>query len=109
VYAPFDGTVEMLFDTKHAVAVTSDDGVEVLIHVGVDTVNLKGEGYTAHTATGEKVKKGQLLLEFDMDRIKKAGYQTVTPVIVTNSDEYKNVQVVKTGSVQAGDEVLTVC
>lgn len=109
VYAPFDGTVEMLFDTKHAVAVTSDDGVEVLIHVGVDTVNLKGEGYTAHTATGEKVKKGQLLLEFDMDRIKKAGYQTVTPVIVTNSDEYKNVQVVKTGSVRAGDEVLTVC
>ena len=109
VYAPFDGTVEMLFDTKHAVAVTSDDGVEVLIHVGVDTVNLKGEGYTAHTATGEKVKKGQLLLEFDMDRIKKAGYQTVTPVIVTNSDEYKNVRVVKTGSVRAGDEVLTVC
>lgn len=109
VYAPFDGTVEMLFDTKHAVAVTSDDGVEVLIHVGVDTVNLKGEGYTAHTATGEKVKKGQLLLEFDMDRIKKAGYQMVTPVIVTNSDEYKNVQVVKTGSVRAGDEVLTVC
>ncbi|MCI6794833.1 MAG: glucose PTS transporter subunit IIA [Lachnospiraceae bacterium] len=109
VYAPFDGTVEMLFDTKHVVAVTSDDGVEVLIHVGVDTVNLKGEGYTAHTATGEKVKKGQLLLEFDMDRIKKAGYQTVTPVIVTNSDEYKNVRVVKTGSVRAGDEVLTVC
>jgi PTS system sucrose-specific IIC component len=109
VYAPFDGTVEMLFDTKHAVAVTSDDGVEILIHVGVDTVNLKGEGYTAHTATGEKVKKGQLLLEFDMDRIRKAGYQTVTPVIVTNSDEYKSVQVVKTGSVQAGDEVLTVC
>lgn len=110
VFAPFDGTVDMLFDTKHAVAVSSNEGVEVLIHVGIDTVNLQGEGYTAHCATGDKVTKGQLLLEFDIDKIMKAGYQTVTPVIISNTDEFKEVKAVKTsGPVKPGDEVIEVC
>ncbi len=109
VVAPFDGTVDMLFDTKHAVAVTSDDGVELLIHVGIDTVALEGKGYTAHVASGDKVKKGDLLLEFDMDAIKAAGYKTTTPVIVTNSDDFAEIKAVKTGAVKPGEEILKVC
>lgn len=108
VYAPFDGKVVMLFDTKHAIGLVSDDGVEVLIHIGIDTVNLGGKGYTAHVATDDRITKGQLLMEFDMDVIKAAGYETVTPVIVTNSDSYTEVAQTKTGPVTAGEEVLTV-
>ena len=109
IFAPFDGTVDMVFDTKHAVAVSSDSGVEVLIHVGIDTVNMKGEGFTAHVNSGDSVKKGDLLLEFDMDKIRAAGYKTTIPVIVTNSDDYNDVKAMKTGPVKPGDEVLKVC
>ncbi len=109
VYAPFDGSVELMYDTKHAIALESADGVEVLIHVGIDTVNLQGKGYTAHVESGTEVKKGDLLLEFDMDVIKKAGYETVTPVIITNSDDFAEVKPVASGSVKPGDEVLKIC
>ncbi|MEE8885967.1 MAG: glucose PTS transporter subunit IIA [Eubacteriales bacterium] len=109
VFAPFDGTVEMMFDTKHAVAVASNDGVEVLIHVGIDTVNLQGKGFTAHVQSGDTVKKGDLLLEFDMDEIHKAGYKTTTPVIISNTDDFGEVNAVKTsGDVKPGDLVIEV-
>ena len=108
VYAPFDGTVDMMFDTKHAVALSNSGGVEVLIHVGVDTVNLGGEGYTAHVSSGDAVKKGDLLLTFDIAHIEKAGYKTDTPVIITNSDDYSDVEVLVNGPVKAGDEILRV-
>lgn len=89
--APVDGVVSALFETKHAIGITSDDGVEVLIHIGLDTVKFGGEHFTAHIKAGDKVKKGDLLVEFDIEAIKKAGYDTITPVLVTNAHDYKDV------------------
>lgn len=108
VVAPFDGTVELMYDTGHAVAVTSDDGIEVLIHIGVDTVKLDGKGFTPHCKTGDKVSKGDLLVEFDRDVIKAAGYDNVTPVIVTNTDDYTEVKAVEPGEVNEGDQILEI-
>lgn len=90
VYAPFDGTVEMIFDTKHAIGLTSSDRISLLIHVGLDTVELNGQYFTAHVSAGDSIKKGQLLLEFDLDKIAEK-YKTVTPVLVVNTDEYASV------------------
>lgn len=105
-YAPFDGTVALVFDTKHAVSLVSEKGTEVLIHVGLDTVMLKGEHYTAHVEDGATVKKGDLLLEFDMEAIKAAGYDIITPIVVCNSDDYKEV-IRSTGKqVEPGDVVM---
>ena len=106
VYAPFDGTVAMVFDTKHAVSLVSDKGTEVLIHVGLDTVMLKGEHYTAHVESGASVKKGDLLLEFDMEAIAAAGYDTVTPVVICNADDYKDVIRTTGKQVEPGDVVM---
>ena len=91
VYAPFDGEVTVFFETKHAIGLKSKDGVELLIHVGMDTVNLKGEHFTAKAAQGDKITKGQLLLEFDPEGIAAAGYDTTTPVVVTNHDQYGSI------------------
>lgn len=93
VYAPFDGTCESVFDTKHALNLLSEDGVELLIHVGLETVSLQGEPFKAHVKDGEKIRKGQLLLEFDMEMIRAKGCKTVTPVIVTNEDDLAGVSV----------------
>ena len=108
VYAPYDGIIETAFPTKHAIGLTSDKGVELLIHVGMDTVKLNGEHFTSHIEEGQKVKKGDLLLEFDVDAIKKAGYPVVTPVIVTNSDDYKDVACTDASSVNVGDSLIDV-
>ena len=92
VYAPCDGEISMLFDTKHAIGITGTSGEEILIHVGMDTVNLGGEGFTAHINTGDQVKAGQLLLEFDMDYIRSKGLPVATPVVVTNHDEFGDME-----------------
>jgi len=94
LYAPFDGTLDMLYDTMHALGLTSDDGIEVLIHVGIDTVKLNGKHFKAHAKSGDEVKKGQLLLEFDIEGIRADGYYVDTPVIITNTDEYQDVKMV---------------
>lgn len=91
VYAPFDGTVDMLFDTKHAIGLASNEGVEMLIHIGLDTVELNGQFFTAHVKTGDAIRKGQLLIEFDKDQIAK-NYSTITPVLVTNFDQYGKIE-----------------
>ncbi|MBP2633390.1 MAG: system, sucrose-specific subunit [Firmicutes bacterium] len=91
VFAPFDGTVSALFETMHAIGLVSTDGVELLIHVGFDTVNLGGKYFTAYIAQGDTIKKGDLLLEFDQKAIVHEGYDVTTPVVVTNSDQYGNV------------------
>lgn len=91
VYAPASGEISCVMDTKHAVALTSDDGLEILIHVGLETVELQGKYFTAHVENGAKVKEGDLLLEFDLNAVKKAGYKTVTPVIITNAGDYVSV------------------
>lgn len=107
VYAPFDGEVEMVYDTGHAIGLVREDGMEVLIHVGINTVELGGKYYTAKVSNGQKIKKGDLLLEFDMDEIAKAGYSMVTPVIVTNSDEYEGLTFKEHGRVEPGDRIIT--
>lgn len=106
VYAPFDGTVAMVFDTKHAVSLISENGAEVLIHIGLDTVTLNGAHFTVHTQDGATVKKGDLLIEFDKEAIAKAGFDTIVPVVICNTDDYKEVRR-KTGSVvKPGDTVM---
>ena len=89
VYAPFDGSVEFIADTKHAVGLKSDDGVELLIHVGMDTVKMNGKGFDVKTKVNERVKEGDLLLEFDRNEIQKEGYSLITPVVITNSCNYE--------------------
>lgn len=91
VYAPFDGTVITLFPTKHAIGIVSDNGCEVLIHIGMNTVQLNGKYFASHVQQGDKVKKGQLLVEFDIDHILQEGYNLETPVIITNTKDYSNI------------------
>ena len=93
VVAPFDGEITVFFETKHAIGLKSTDGIEVLIHVGMDTVKLNGEHFTAQAAQGDKVKKGQVLLTFDPAAIRAAGYDTTTPVVVTNAAEFGDITV----------------
>lgn len=93
VKAPLDGEVTMIFDTHHAIGLMGDNGAELLIHVGLDTVTLNGEPFTCHVTEGTRVKKGDLLLTFDAEKIKKAGLSTVTPVVITNADLFREIQV----------------
>ena len=88
VYAPCDATVDMMFDTGHAVSLVADCGAEVLIHVGLETVSLEGKPFTVHVANGDKVTKGQLLLEADLEAIKAAGLPIITPMLICNTDDY---------------------
>lgn len=108
VVSPVNGTVAAVFDTKHAIGLQSDDGAEILIHVGMDTVELNGKHFTAHVKAGDKVKVGQLLLEFDMKTIQEAGYKLVTPVIVSNTPAYLDVIETKEKHVKEKDELLTI-
>ena len=87
--SPVNGRVTVFFPTKHAIGILSDEGVEILIHIGMDTVNLEGKGFEGYVSQGDKVKVGDKLISFDIDMIKKAGYVTETPVIITNSDKYQ--------------------
>lgn len=91
VVAPADGTLSVFFETKHAVSISAENGAEIIIHVGLDTVNLKGEHYTAHKKQGDTVKAGELLLEFDMEAIKAAGYEVITPVIICNTPDFPDM------------------
>jgi len=107
-YAPADGTVSTLFTTRHAVGVTTAEGVEILIHVGLDTVNLKGEHFTAHVKEGDAVRKGTLLLEADLKAIEEAGYKTITPIVICNTGDFKDVVPGEERMVSAGDCVLSI-
>ncbi|KWW11123.1 PTS beta-glucoside transporter subunit IIABC [Peribacillus simplex] len=108
VSAPFDGKVVTLFPTKHAIGLISDDGVEVLIHIGLDTVQLGGKHFDAHVEAGSVVNKGDKLVTFDMKGIKEAGYQATTPVIITNTAEYLDVVPTKSRPVTLEDTILTI-
>lgn len=106
VYSPVNGTISSLFPTKHAIGILSDLGGEILIHVGIDTVNLEGKYFKNMVEEGQKVKRGELLLEFDISEIEKAGYKTVTPVIVVNTDEV-NVNILQENrEVDLNDKIL---
>lgn len=108
LYAPCDGKIDSVFDTKHAVNMVSDDGVEILLHIGIDTVKLGGQYFEAHVSDGQEVKKGDLLISFDMDKIKAAGYKVTTPLIIGNTDDFASVEPVAQNSVSAGDMILKI-
>ena len=108
VYAPVTGTVTVLFPSLHAIGITSDAGVELLIHIGINTVQLNGEGFTAYIKQGDQIKQGQLLVEFDMNKIKEAGYSLETPVLVTNYADLKEVKNTSASSVQLQETLIEV-
>lgn len=108
VVSPVNGTVAMIFETKHAIALVDDNGTELLIHVGLDTVKLGGKYFTAHVKAGDKVKVGSPLVDFDLNGIKGEGYDIITPVIVTNSAEYSSVLSITDRAVKMGEEVIKV-
>ena len=108
VVSPINGTVQMIFKTKHAIGLKSEDGAEILIHIGMDTVQLDGKHFTAHVKDGDKVKVGDTLVEFDMDAIKKEGYELVTPVIITNTMDYLEIVPKEIKSVNAGEDIITI-
>lgn len=107
VVAPFDGKVITIFETKHAITLKGDNGVEVLIHIGMDTVALKGKHFESHIKSGESVKAGDLLITFDKEAIEKEGYETVTPVIIANTAEYSEVTGITSREVKYGDKLIS--
>ena len=107
IYSPCDATVDLMFDTGHAVSLKADCGAEVLIHVGLETVSLKGEHFTTHAKTGDHVKAGQLLIEFDREAVAAAGFDTITPMVICNTADYKEVNAHTGAAVSEGDTILT--
>ena len=107
VYAPCDGVIMEIPETLHAVGIGGDNGAEILIHVGMDTVGLNGKGFEPQVKKGDAVKQGQLLLKFDMDYIKSQGLPVTTPVIITNTDEYAEIKAEASGEVKKGDKLLS--
>lgn len=103
LFAPCDGKIDGVFDTKHAVNMISDDGAEILMHIGIDTVKLEGKYFEAHVTDGQTVKKGDLLITFDMDKIRESGYKLTTPLMICNTDDYASVEPIAEGKVSAGD------
>ena len=108
VVAPVSGEVTTLFPSLHAIGITSDEGVEILIHVGLDTVQLEGKGFKAHVKQGDKIVKGQELVTFDIDFIQESGYSIVTPVVVTNYNDYFEIAATESKSLELGDKAITV-
>ena len=108
IFAPADGKIETLFDTLHAVSLVTGDGVEILIHAGLDTVQMHGDGFTGHVQSGDTVHKGDLLLEIDLDKVKAAGYDMITPVIICNTDEYADVRSLAGKDVNPGDDAISI-
>lgn len=105
VVAPIDGEIVQLFHTKHAIGLKTENGAEIIIHVGLETVAMEGEGFTAHVKEGSKVKKGDKLLTVDLEKIREKAKSTVTPVVVTNSADSKKISLVATDSVIKGETV----
>ena len=108
LYAPADGVIETVFDTKHAVGMTTEDGTELLLHIGIDTVKLGGKFFEAHISPQQEVKKGDLLVSFDIHGIQSEGYLCTTPMIVCNTDDYEQVEIIAQGTVNAGEDILSV-
>lgn len=106
VYAPCDATVDMMFTTGHAVSLVADCGAEVLIHVGLETVSLEGKPFKVYAASGDKVKKGQLLMEVDLDAVKAAGLPIITPMLICNTDEYPTFNTIVGKNVTNDDVVI---
>ncbi len=108
VVAPCNGEITSLAETLHAIGITGPDGMEVLIHVGIDTVKMKGDGFKPFVKEGEKVKAGQKLLTFDIEKIKKAGYSTTSAVLLTNSSDYPHFKILKTGVTKQNEKIISI-
>ena len=106
IYAPCDGIITSFFPTGHAIGLHSTNGSEILIHIGADTVKLDGKGFTKKKSQGDKVSKGELLLEFDIEMLGNEGYSISTPMIITNTDDYADIIIDKFGDVKRGEEIL---
>ena len=106
--SPVDGVVSAIFETKHAIGLTADNGTEILIHIGLDTVKLGGKHFTAHVKSGDRVKSGDLLVEFDIKAIQEEGYEIITPVLVTNVDRCNDVLALIDKDVNEKDELIKV-
>ena len=107
LYAPCDGTITVCFPTGHAIGLKSKNGTEILMHVGIDTVNLQGKYFSPQIQVNEEVKKGQLLLTFDLAKIKEEGYDTTTPIIITNSKNFSSIQIEKQSTTQHGNKLIS--
>ncbi len=108
LYAPCDGKVDSVFDTKHAVNILSSDGAEVLLHIGIDTVKLGGKHFESHVSDGQEIKKGDLLITFDIEAIKVEGYKVTTPLIIGNTDDYSAIAAAAQGKISAGSKILKI-
>lgn len=108
VYAPFDGKVVMVAESKHAVGITGKEGTEVLIHVGIDTVKMNGNGFRTFVSAGQTVKKGERLLQFHREKIREAGYPAVTAVLVNGVESADAVKILSRGQIQHGDPLMKV-
>lgn len=108
LFSPVDGVINNIFDTKHAVGIQAEDGVEILLHIGINTVQLGGRHFELHVKTDQTVKKGDLLVSFDMDAIREAGYLCTTPLIVCNTDDYQSVETLTSGEIKAGCDLLEI-
>lgn len=108
VYAPCDGVISQIFKTAHAVTITSKDGVEILIHVGINTVDLKGEGFEALVADEQEVKVGQPLIKFDQEVIAKAGLSNLVPMVILNAMDFKSAEFVAPRAITTNDDVCTI-
>lgn len=108
LYAPCDGKVDMVFDTKHAINLVSKDGCEILLHIGIDTVKLSGKFFESHVSDGQEIYKGDLLISFDIEKIRNAGYKTTTPMIICNTDDYNSVEAIGTGNTTVGEKIIEI-
>ncbi len=108
LYAPCDGKVDSVFDTKHAVNILSSDGAEVLLHIGIDTVKLGGKHFESHVSDGQEIKRGDLLITFDIEAIKAEGYKVTTPLIIGNTDDYSAIAAAAQGKISAGSKILKI-
>ena len=108
VYAPIDGEISTVAETKHAIGITGSNDMELLIHVGIDTVKMNGDGFHVLVAEGDRVRAGQKIMTVSLDKIKAAGFSTTTAVLLTNSDDYDTFKIVRAGVTNAGDAIITV-
>ena len=108
LFAPVDGTVATVFPTKHAVGMVTASGTELILHIGIDTVRLEGKHFETHVEAGTSVKKGDLLVSFDMEAIKQEGYPCTTPMIVCNTDDYNSISAVADGNISVGEKIIEI-
>lgn len=108
IYSPVEGKITTVFITGHAVGITTKEGIDLLIHIGMDTVNLKGEGFEVKVKDGKHIKPGDLLLVVDFDKLKEKGYSLETPVIICNPDQFKKITCINPGNVEKGDVIMKV-